>query len=149
MFGFLSYGWVLVLRLGSCLMVGFLSYDMDSCLMICLTFSVSLNQKSFGSCLVIKLSMSPKCLGPGPGPKAQAQGPGPRPGPKGPRPGLKGPGPRPTVGRTDGRAEILEKVTKSKRRAATFCSKRRACHLPIIFLRPVCEKKVVLRFLHV
>ena len=32
-FGFLSYDWVLVLWLGSCLMVGFLSYEMGSCLM--------------------------------------------------------------------------------------------------------------------
>ena len=32
-FGFLSYVWVFVLWLGSCLMIGFLSYVMGSCLM--------------------------------------------------------------------------------------------------------------------
>ena len=48
-FGFLSYGWVFVLWLGSCLMVGFLSCGwvlvlwFGSCLMICLMFSISLN----------------------------------------------------------------------------------------------------------
>ena len=73
------------LWLGSFLMVGFLSYEMGSCLMIFLMFSIPLNVQSLGSCLVIKLSMSPKCLGPGPGPGPK--GPGPRPGPKGPRTG--------------------------------------------------------------
>ena len=87
---------------------------MGCCLMIFFMFSISLNVLSLGACLVIKLSMSPKCLGPGP----EAQGPGPRPGPK-------GLGPGPTVGRTDGRAGgNSRKIVKIKKTRSKILYKK-------------------------